>query len=140
MGKQKEFNLSVTPEQALAKYLEVDIEEAEQLIKDGDYLVLTDEEADEKAKEAVIDSLWAFNASFIIGECGLDYSGEESLQKMQETACEGAQDFIRSLIEKTCGIDEFVDSAISADGRGHFIAQYDFEEGEEGEYFIYRVN
>ena len=140
MDKQKEFNLKVTPEQALAKFLDCDVEEAKQQIEDGAYLVLTDEEADEKAKESIIDSLWAFNASFILSECGLDLSGEESLKEMQESVCEGAQDFIYSLIDKTCGIDSFVESAISADGRGHFLASYDFEENEEGNYFIYRIN
>jgi hypothetical protein len=140
MDKQKEFDLKVTPEQALAKFLDCDVEDAADLIEGGDYLVLTDEEADEKAKEAIIESLWAFNASFILGECGLDLSGEDALQKMQGEMCEGAQDFITSLIEKTCGLDSFVESAISADGRGHFLASYDSEENEEGNYFIYRIN
>lgn len=109
-----------------------------------EYLVLTDEEADLKAAEDIKESLWAFNASFILGECGLDFSGEESLKHMQEKACEGANDFILSLVEKTCGFDSFVKSAISADGRGHFLSSYDGEENEvnyKGIYFfIYRIN
>ena len=140
MDKQKEFNLIVTPEQALANFLECDVEEAKQQIEDGDYLVLTDEEADEQAKESIIDYLLAFKAGFILSECGLDLSGEESLKEMQGSTCEGAQDFIYSLIDKTCGIDSFVESAISADGRGHFLASYDSEENAVGEYYIYRIN
>lgn len=109
-----------------------------------DYLILTDEEADEQAKEYIKDSLWAFNADFIIGECGLDFSGVESLKKMQEKSCEGANDFILSLVEKTCGLASFVEAAISADGRGHFLSSYDGEENEvtvNGKaYYIYRVN
>jgi len=137
-------------QKALMQHLGIEQDEAESLIESGDYLVLTDSEADETAREYILDSLWAFNASFIIGECGLDMSGEESLKSMQEKSCEGANDFIKSLIEKTCGIDSFVDSAVSADGRGHFLSSYDGEENEvtvnekRGEekmtFYIYRTN
>ena len=130
--------------EALAKYLECDVEEAQNLIDDGDYLVFTDSEADEACKEYIKDSLWAFNADFILCECGLDLSGVDSLRSMQEKSCESANDFVLSLVEKTCGIDKFVDSAISADGRGHFLAPYDGEEVEvEDDYgylYIYRLN
>jgi len=118
-----------------------------------DYLVLTDEEANEKVKEYIEGSLWAFNADFIIGECGLDFSGVDSLRKMQQDSCEDANDFIRSLIDKCTDIDSFVESAVRADGRGHFLSSYDGEENEEtvcefceetGEnetmFYIYRVN
>jgi hypothetical protein len=108
---------------------------------DGEeWLVCTDSEADETAKVYIKDSLWAFNASFILCECGLDSSGEDSLKAMQEKSCESANDFIKSLVEKTCGLDSFVESAISADGRGHFLSSYDGEEVELGEYFGYRTN
>ena len=33
-----------------------------------------------------------------------------------------------------------INKAIGIDGRGHFIATYDGEENEVGEYFIYRLN
>jgi len=123
---------------ALAAFLETDTEDAERFEKD--YLVLTDEEANEKTKEYIKESLWAFNANFILSECGLDLSGTESLKEMQQKVCESANDFILSLIEKTCGLDKFVKSAIMADGRGHFLSTYDGEEVEQGEYFIYRLN
>lgn len=129
---------------ALAQFLGHDAEEAKKMIEDGDYLVLTDAEAEEKAKEYIKDSLWAFNASFILEECGLDFSGEESLRHMQEKSCEGANDFILSLVEKTCGLEQFVEDAISADGRGHFMSSYDGEENEveaDGQtFYIYRTN
>jgi len=123
---------------ALAAFLETDTEDAERFEKD--YLVLTDEEANEKTKEYIKESLWAFNANFILSECGLDLSGTELLKEMQQKVCESANDFILSLIEKTCGLDKFVKSVIMADGRGHFFSTYDGEEVEQGEYFIYRLN
>jgi len=133
---------------ALSEYLGVDVDEIESASYDDtvlehyscEYLVLTDEEADEKAMDYIKDSLWAFNANFILSECELDQSGAGSLRTMQEKSCESANDFILSLVEGTCGLDEFADSAISADGRGHFIATYDGEEIEQGEYFIYQTH
>jgi hypothetical protein len=130
---------------AVCKDQSWDFSDLERYLDRGDYLLLTDAEADEKTAEYIKDSLWAFNASFILSECGLDGSGEESLRYMQEKSCEGANDFILSLVEKTCGLKDFVSSAISVDGRGHFIAQYDSEEVEirisDGEtLYLYRCN
>jgi hypothetical protein len=137
--------------EALAKYLECEVDDLEELTYDtwgmttfeyGEevYAIATDEEAEAACLENIKDSAWAFNASFILEECDLPFSGEESLKQMQEKSCEGANEFILSLIEKTCGIEQFTEDAISADGRGHFLSSYDGEENEEGEYFIYRIN
>lgn len=101
-----------------------------------DYRVLTDDEANAAASEYIADSLWAFNAGFLAGETGLPAECFEALADK----CEGANDPILRMIEKTCGLESFVDSATSADGRGHFLATYDSEENESGEFFIYRVN
>jgi len=135
-----ETKIEMTAEQALANYLECDIEDAESQIESGGYLVLNDKEADEAAREHIKDSVWAFRASFILSECDLDFSGEASLESIQGNSCESANDFILSLVEKTCGLDEFVKSAISADGRGHFLSGYDGCEIEQDAYFIYRLN
>ncbi len=102
----------------------------------GEYLVLTDSEADEKAAEYIADSLWAFNADFLSGETDLDSAVFTALQPQ----CESANDAVTALINATCGMSSFVESAISADGRGHFLSFYDGNEGKSGDYFIYRVN
>ena len=140
-----------TRQMALAKYLECAIDDlregySEEILTLGnkEYLVLTDNEADEKVTEEIKNSLWAFNASFILSECGLDLSGEESLKQMQERNCEDANDFILSLVEKCCGLDKFVEAAISADGRGHYLDQYSGNENEvvlnNETFYIYRIN
>ena len=111
-------------------------------VGDGmEYLVLTDEEADEQARADIECSLWAFNAEFILDCCGLDSDPNvaKSLRKMQEVSCEGCNDFIRALVDGTCGIEEFAEQAILADGRGHFLSSYDGEEEEQGGYFIYCI-
>ena len=135
----------MTKIEALAKFLEISIEDIIEtdcgtLEADGsEFFVLTDEEADAKAYEEIENSLWAFNADFIMDMCGFS-RGEKSLIAMQENYCEGCNDFIKAIIEGTCGMECFVESAIESDGRGHFISYYDGEENEQGEYFIYRIN
>lgn len=107
-----------------------------------DYLVLTDEEADEKAKEYITDSLWAFNPSFLASMTDFD---EEIFQAIADNGkCESNNDVIYNTIQKTCGINDFVEAAVQADGRGHFMSSYDGNENEEtvhGEtFYIYRQN
>lgn len=106
---------------------------------DDRYRVLTDEEADELAKEYILESVWAFNPSFLSGETGID---EEVFKAIQENGkCESNNDAILSCIDDE---DSFVDAAIRADGRGHFISMYDGNEDEQhtdfGTFYIYRVN
>lgn len=105
----------------------------------NDYLVLTDEEADEKAKEYILDSVWAFTPSFLASFTGFDIEVFEAIQN--NGRCESNNSAILSMIEDE---DEFVSDAISADGRGHFMSTYDGEENEEtvnGEtFYIYRIN
>lgn len=132
---------------ALLKFQEVDLDTylIDDLIEiDGDverdgYIVLTDEEADEKAKQYILDSVWAFNASFLASFTGFDQEVFEAIQK--NNRCESNNDAILALIDDE---DGFVEEAIRADGRGHFMNTYDGHENEErvnGEtFYIYRIN
>lgn len=102
-----------------------------------EYLVLTDEEANEEVKKEIKNTLWAFNSDFIIDHSRIEYSDSicETLNKIQGELCEGCQEFIEALIED---FDDFCDDAISSDGRGHFLSYYDGNENEQNGYFIYR--
>lgn len=117
----------------------------------AEYAIGTDAEATEAAERNIADSVWAFRASFILDECGLPDELEEGIRAAQEKQCESANDWITSLIEKSCegGMKAFAESAISADGRGHFMSSYDGEENEETveispgysiTFYIYRTN
>ena len=140
---------------ALADFLEISIKDLE-IPKDkelpfavldtgANYLVLTEEEADQKAGEEIRNSLWAFNADFIIQHCKnfekMDIceieAAEKSLRYAQENCCENANGLVYALIDD---IDEFIEDAINADGRGHFISYYDGEENEQNNFYIYRVD
>ncbi len=135
-----------------ADFLESECVEVEEI--DGDeekdgYIVLTNDEAGEKCAEYIKDSLWAFNAGFIIEHSKLPWEAKEMVESFQSDKCEGANDTIEALIDD---IDEFIEDAISADGRGHFMNTYDGREEEvtvnllpKGDianetFYIYRIN
>ena len=134
--------------QALASYLEEcrqDLEETEiyvtnnifELDNGEEYLVLTDTEANEYARSEIEDMLWTFNASWLASYTGLHEAVFESLAEGYENSNEA----IMALINNAGSMDEFVQDAIDADGRGHFVANYDGEEIElENDYYAYRVN
>ena len=111
-------------------------------VNETDCFVCTDEEADELAYEYIADSLWAFQPSFLAGVTGLPE--EVFVALVENRKYEDNNDTVASMIKTTCGIDEFVQSAIGADGRGHFIAHYDHNENEvtvgDTTFYIYRVN
>jgi hypothetical protein len=127
----------------------------------GEYAVASDSEAADAVAANIKDSIWAFNASFILDECGLPNELEDAISAFQQEKCESANDALLALVEKCAGtprdqyqsgqdgLSAFVQSAISADGRGHFLSGYDGQENEElvempeGDsirFYIYRTN
>lgn len=146
--------------EALANYLGMEKPENDLIKKDisqenvytvgrSEYLVLTDEEADERAREYIEHSLWAFNADFILRH-NLNCSSMDnweydaaitSIKEAQSRQAENLNGLVRCLITD---IDEFIEDAICEDGRGHFLASYDGFENEETvdgiTYYIYQLN
>ena len=139
---------------ALSKHLELTEEEEKEIHYDsndiycfgnGEYLVLTDDEADEKVAEYIKDSVWAFNPSFLSSHSGID----EDVFKLLQDKCESANEAVLKLIKD---FDKFVEDAVATDGRGHFLSSYDGEENEIGlfkffcskynneTYYIYQTN
>lgn len=121
-----------------------------------EYLVLTDEEADEEAKEYIENSLWAFNPSFLCDALGLPHLAEEMISGFCEAKCEDANDTILAMLggKYSRNFEALVEDAINTDGRGHFMNSYDGNEdevhqlisgipGDDAEYewyYIYRTN
>lgn len=140
---------------ALAKFLEEDKSEIEAIgdeefeFGNATYLVLDDDEADEKVIEQCKNDLWAFKSSFIMSwlpDRNIMYEFEyESLQKSidqaQENLCEGANSLIQRLLGDN--VEDMINDAIGCDGRGHFLSLYDgseYDEEVDGEtYYIYRT-
>ena len=137
-----------TKQLALAKHLKLSVDELDDVEFSEDesgsepqeftygqdsYLVLTDEEATEKCKEYIKETLWAFRPEFIHEYVSIDI---KSLEKISEL-CENANPIIEKLLGEN--LDEFIESAINCDGRGHFLSSYDGEEHQEDDYFIYKL-
>ena len=131
--------------QALADYLGEDV-----IMIDGadgenfsfrrtEYLVLTQEEAEEKAAQDIRESLWAFRIEFIAGHTrnGLTDSCVQALNQMQVELGEDCQPIIEALIED---MDAFIEDAIRSDGIAHFLATYDGKEVEKNGFLIFRTN
>jgi hypothetical protein len=112
----------------------------------GQYLVLTDEEADERARDYIESSLWAFNPGFLANMTEMPFEAFSKLAELYDNA----NDAILAMVENTCGLDDLVEEAIAADGRAHFLNTYDGNEDEftyvdedaeeEIEFYIYRMN
>lgn len=135
---------------ALAKYLGIEASEITRqlcnhygmtsLEADGcEYAIATDSEADKAARESMEQSIWAFNASFILEACCLPLELEDGLKAWQEKECEGCNDALLRMVNKQAG-NSFFEDAISQDGRGHFMSSYDGEENEQDGYYIYQLN
>jgi len=99
-----------------------DYDEAQSDFDSEDYLVYTDEEADEAVRENIEQSLWAFTPSFLSAHTGVDVYVFESLVDN----CEANNDSYKAMIKD---FDAFVEDAVSCDGRGHFL-DVNLEENE----------
>jgi hypothetical protein len=108
------------------------------LFDDGDWVLLDDDGANDMVKDYIRESLWAFNPEFLAGETGLSVEVFRAIQANDQ--CESNNEAIEAMVQATCGVQSLVDSAISADGRGHFLSSYDGNEYEVGGYFLYRMN
>lgn len=129
---------------SLAKELEVNVSEIEQGYMENmfevngmDYLVLNESEKMESVTEYIQETVWAFNSSFLEEMTEID----ADVFKVLSEKCEDGNKAILSLIEKTCGLEEFVSEAVQVDGVGHFLSGYDGEELElENDLYAYRTN
>jgi len=104
-----------------------------------DWLICTDDEADELARNSIEELVGYFNSQFLMEQTGIDTEVFDALRRGASTS-----EQVMQIIEATCGYDSFVEAAISADGRGHFLASYDGEEGEFNNgrmtFYLYRIN
>lgn len=128
---------------ALAKELEVTVEDVLILdenkfeVNGSEFFVLTESQRDEFAKDYILDSLWAFNASFLSETTGIDEIIFTKLAELNENANSG----LKAIIKSTCGLEEFVEETTSADGHGYFIATYDGEEMKlENDFYAYQIS
>ena len=105
------------------------------IIDDEEYAVSEGEEAANKAaRRAIEDSLCYFRPEFLADHSDVP---EKVFAFLAGTGCFDDNEAYKAMIYD---LDDFVDDAIDADGRGHFLNSYDGVENEIGEYFLYRIN
>lgn len=98
---------------------------------EGEFAVADNiEQAERAVKEYIENTMWAFNADFIAQFTPVNSIDRaaliEALQVVQAKCCEGANALVLALVAHK--IDNFVEAAIQADGRGHFLNGYDSRE------------
>lgn len=138
------MNITSTLKKAeLSDYLNCEVGDIDEIndetfSHDGnEYLVLTDDEADQAAADYIRESLWFFKPLFLM--CYLpDGVDEEIIRFLQEKKCEDANPSLLSMVGNR--LDALIADAISLDGRGHFLASYDSHEIELDTYFAYRID
>lgn len=102
-----------------------------------EYLVVNESEREEAVTEEIKNTLWGFKPTFLAQET--DWDLLPVFEHMAKSGmCEDVNEPIKCLIEKFTTLEDFVDSAVSADGYGSFLSYHDGNELEHGEYFIYR--
>ena len=105
------------------------------IIDDEEYIVAEgEEEANKAARRAIEDSLCYFRPDFLAEHSDVP---EKVFAFLAGTGCFDDNEAYKAMIYD---LDDFVDDAIDADGRGHFLNSYDNVEHEIGEYFLYRIN
>lgn len=128
--------------EALANYLGVQVSDIQEddyfaipSLDEAEYEVYTDEEATDLATERILGSLCYFSPGFLATYTGLSEAVFLALNTPS------ANEAIESLIDNAGSIDEFVQESIDADGRAHFVSNYDDVEIElDGGYYAYRIN
>jgi len=115
------------------------------IVRDCDLNVYSDEEATKAAHKAALESIWAFRLDFLRLHFKLQMTDRQwevtkkAFEKAVESLCENMTPIYLALLKDETA---FVEAAIDADGRGHFLSGYDSEEHEievDGvTYFAYR--
>jgi len=128
--------------ESLANWLDIDVSDIEESSDtdifetiDGDvYMILDDDEADQRVADNIRDNLRMFNSGFIADHIASDIDAD-MISKMR-----GDMQNFDTIVERLIDdIDEFVHDAICEDGRGHFLSMYVGEEIESGDFYIYRM-
>lgn len=105
-----------------------------------EYLVLTNEEANNLTWYEIIDNLWKLKFEFLAKVTGLDKNIFSNIFKTNTR--EVTQQAFKALIKSTCGLDELYAKCLEANGnnRGAFLSYANGREEVQGDYCIYKVN
>lgn len=94
-----------------------------------DMAIGTDVLADRAVYMEIMESLWAFNTEWLAQHSRRSYEFIHALQARHEAG----NDAIRATIRNK---KKFVEDAVAADGRGHFLSSWDGSEHTLDDYFV----
>jgi len=101
-----------------------------------EFAIGDDNEADKAVRDNIKDSVWSFRPGFLSSYTGLP---DEVFTALQDQ-CEDSNDAVLQCIKRTKHrLAGFVDEAVAADGRGHFLSPYDGDENEVDNFYIYQI-
>ena len=110
--------------------------------ENSDYLVLSNEEADEETRKQITDTLWSLDALLIKQYIKTDIS-TETIEHIQAEMCPNCIHLLLALMEN---VDLFYKEIGKKFGRNYFIAFHDclehviFEFEGNRRYYIYRLS
>lgn len=104
------------------------------IIDDEEYAVAEgEEEATKAARQVVEDTICYFRPDFLAAHSDVP----EKVFMFLAGSCFDDNEAYKAMIYD---VEDFIDDAIDADGRGHFLNTYDSKEHEIGEYFLYQIS
>jgi len=103
------------------------------------YLVLTGEEADIAAKEAIRERLWAIALETTFDYFGIDAYPSDIAAAMETRDIARINAGFRRMIDASCGIDTLTSAMLSLGNRKNILADHNQREGRFKGYLIYRL-
>lgn len=128
----KEFFRSEGWEEEVVETIDADSTDEYFTVGGQEWIALTEDEAYERARNYIEETLGYFNTEFLSNLTNLPEIVFENLPDEHEA--------VKAIVDATCGMDKFVSDAIREDGRGSFLSTYDGEEYEADDLLLYRTN
>lgn len=106
---------------------------------DTAYLVLTEEEADIAAEEAIGERLWAIAMETTFDYFGIDAYPSDIAAALDTREILRINTAIRKMIDASCGIESLTTAMLSLGNRKNVLADHNQREDHYSGYLIYRL-
>lgn len=108
---------------------------------DGDraYLVLTEEEADIAAEEAIRERLWVIALETTFDYFGIDAYPSNVAAAMESSDIARINGGLRRMIDASCGIESLTSAMLTLGNRKNILADHNQREEQYDGYLIYRL-
>lgn len=121
----------------MSENLSLERSEVVEMLRQDDIKLMSYAEAEAEAEQHIEQSLWAFNASFLVGYINAKID-TNTLQRIKQDSCEDCNEVFLALVGDN--LERLKSDAIGCDGIGHFLNTYDgdaYEYYYNGELYLY---